>query len=175
MSWTVVQEFVLLIALTGTGMGIGLFFDCYRLLCRRIKPGYLLTQLTDLVFWIISAGAAFYVFFVLAGGLVRIFTILWIPVGMALYLRFASNHLQEPLSRLLLLLECFFRLLLRTVCFCWQAILFPFRLAVWTVNFALQFACGLLRLFFLPIRCTWRWFWRLLREWWRALRRNPRT
>lgn len=174
MSRTVAQEFLLLFALTGTGVGIGLLFDCYRLLRRRTRPGYLLTQLTDLAFWIISACMAFYVFFILAGGLVRLFTILWIPVGMALYLKFASTYVREPLYRFLLALERFFRFLLRVALCCWQALLFPFRLAVWAVNFALQFVCGLLRLFFLPVRCAWRWLWRLLREWWRALR-NPRT
>jgi hypothetical protein len=39
MTGTVAQDFLLILTVVGLGLGIGLLFDCYRLLRRRIKPG----------------------------------------------------------------------------------------------------------------------------------------
>jgi len=75
MTGTVAQDFLLILTVVGLGLGIGLLFDCYRLLRRRIKPGYFSTQLSDLLFWLICAGPVFYVFFCMTGGEVRFFTL----------------------------------------------------------------------------------------------------
>lgn len=167
MSRTVTQELMLLIALTAAGAGIGFFFDCYRLLRRHTKPGYLLTQLTDLLFWIVSAGLVFYVFLTLTGGEVRFFSILLIPTGMAIYLKLASPFVREPLGWGFQQMVRLFRFLLRVLVFCWHTVLFPFRFAVGMVSYTLQFTCGVLRLIFLPVRYAWRCLRRRFLEWWR--------
>ena len=165
MTETVAHDFLLVLAITGLGMGIGLFFDCYRLLRRRIKPNYISTQLSDLLFWLICIGPTFYAFYWVIGGSVRFFTILFLPVGMFMYLKFVSFYIREQLYWCFLQIGRGFKLLLRLLIFCVQILVFPFRLAVWAVSFALQFLRGLLRLFILPIRYFCRLLWRKFREW----------
>lgn len=90
MTQSVAHDFLLVLTITGLGMGIGLSFDCYRLLRRKFRPNYLSTQLSDLLFWLICVGPTFYAFYWIIEGSVRFFTILFLPVGMFLYLKFAS-------------------------------------------------------------------------------------
>lgn len=165
MTQTVAQDLLLVLTITGLGAGIGLLFDCYRLLRRKTRPNYFSTQLSDLLFWLICAGPVFYVFFCIAGGEVRFFTLLFLPIGMALYFKFASSYLREPLYCCFLQIGRGSRFLLRVLIFCVHAFLYPFRLAVWAINFALQFLCGLFRLLLLPFRYSWRVVWRRIREW----------
>jgi spore cortex biosynthesis protein YabQ len=97
MTQSVAHDFLLVLTITGLGMGIGLSFDCYRLLRRKFRPNYLSTQLSDLLFWLICVGPTFYAFYWIIEGSVRFFTILFLPVGMFLYLKFASPYIREPL------------------------------------------------------------------------------
>jgi hypothetical protein len=62
MTQSVAHDFLLVLTITGLGMGIGLIFDCYRLLRRKFRPSYLSTQLSDLLFWLICVGPTFYTF-----------------------------------------------------------------------------------------------------------------
>jgi len=78
------------------------------------------------------------------------------PVSMVAYLKFVSPYVREPLYFCFLQIGRFFRLLLKFLIICTQIILFPFRLIVWVLNFAMQFVCGLFRLTFLPFSYCWR-------------------
>jgi len=156
MTQTVAQEFLLILIVTGLGVGNGLLFDCYRLLRRRLKLGYFSTQFSDLLFWVICAGVDFYAFFLLTGGVMRFLPILFLPVGMVAYLKFLSPYVREPLYFCFLQIGRFFRLLLKFLVICGQVILFPFRLTVWVLNFTMQFICGLFRLMLLPFSYCWR-------------------
>lgn len=165
MTQSVAYDFLLVLTITVLGMGIGLFFDCYRLLRRKFRPNYLSTQLSDLLFWLICVGPTFYAFYWIIEGSVRFFTILFLPVGMFLYLKFASPYIREPLYYCFLQIGRGLKLLLRLLIFCVQILVFPFRLVVWAVSFAVQFLCGLLRLLLLPFRYSCRLLWRKFREW----------
>lgn len=165
MTQTVAEEFLLILIVTGLGAGNGLLFDCYRLLRRHIRLGYLFTQLSDLLFWVICAGIDFYVFFQITGGVMRFLPILFLPVGMVAYLKFVSPYVREPLYFCFLQIGRFFCLLLKSLIICGQIILFPFRLIVWVLNFAMQFVCGLFRLTFLPFSYCWRLIRRRIWEW----------
>ncbi len=165
MTQTVAQEFLLILIVTGLGAGNGLLFDCYRLLRRQIRQGYLSTQLSDLFFWVICAGIDFYVFFQITGGVMRFLPILFLPAGMVAYLKFVSPYVREPLYFCFLQIGRFFCLLLKSLIICGQIILFPFRLIVWVLNYAMQFICGVFRLILLPFSYCWRLIMRRIWEW----------
>ncbi len=171
MTQTVAQEFFLFLVIPGMGAGIGLLFDCYRLLLRRTRLGYFSIQLSDLFFWVLCAGPVFYVFFMITGGEVRFVHLLLLPAGIAVYLKFLSPYVREPLNFCFIKIGEGFYCLVQALRFCAQVLFFPFRLAVWGVNFALQFFCGLLRLIFLPVKFSLRWVWRWIRELWRNFRK----
>ncbi|HHY40117.1 MAG TPA: hypothetical protein GX502_02595 [Syntrophaceticus sp.] len=156
---------MLLLIVTGLGAGNGLLFDCYRLLRRKIRLGYLTTQISDLFFWVICAGIDFLVFFQITEGVMRFLPILFLPVGMVAYLKFVSPYVREPLYFCFLQIGRFFRLLLKFLIICTQIILFPFRLIVWVLNCTMQFICGVFRLILLPFSYCWRLIRRRIWEW----------
>lgn len=165
MTQTVAQEFLLILIVTGLGAGNGLLFDCYRLLRRRIRLGYLATQISDLFFWVLCAVMDFFVFFLITGGVMRFLPILFLPVGMVAYLKLMSPYVREPLYFCFLQIGRFFRLLLKFLIICTQIILFPFRLTVWGLNYTMQFICGVFRLLLLPFSYSWRFIRRRIWEW----------
>jgi len=165
MTQTVAQDLLLVLMITGLGTGVGFLFDFYRLLRRRTRPNYLSTQLCDLLFWLVCSGAVFYAFFWLTEGEVRFFTLLFLPAGMALYFKFVSPYLREPLYNFFLFIGRCLRLLFRGLLFCLSVLFYPFRLAVWVIKFIFQFICGLFRLLLLPFRNLWRLLRRRIREW----------
>jgi len=170
----VAQEFIALFLNLIIGMGIGVIFDCYRFLRNCTRPGWLLSQVADLLFWIVCAVLVFGLYFSLMEGEVRLATILVIPVGMALYFKFASRRARRPLYRFFFLLGRFFRYCLRVLLFCWWLILLPFRFLKYALVFVFQTMLGLLRLFSLPVRLLLRWLRRKFREFWRFMRnRRP--
>lgn len=188
MNGTVLQQFVLLFIDLAVGVGVGFLFDCYRVLRRLFRPGWLVTQVADFFFWVCCAVLTFRVFFVVTGGEVNFYNLLIIPVGAVLYLRLASRVVQKPLlfifyqlGRLLALFYTSFCYLVRLL---YLAVALPFKGLVWLVRACFQAAVVLLRILLLPAKLLPVWLWRSLREgcrhfgWWlgdllrRMLRRN---
>ncbi len=171
MNGTVLQEFTLLFIDLAMGVGIGFLFDCYRILRRVLRPGWLVTQVADFFFWICCAILAFRVFFVVTGGEVNFYNLLIIPAGAVIYLKFASIALQWPLLVLFLqlcrLLAWIMSIFRHAVWLLWQIVVLPFRALWWLVRTCLQLAVLLLRILWLPENMLLRWLWRLLREVWR--------
>ncbi len=170
----VAQEFIALFLNLIIGMGIGVIFDCYRFLRNYARPGWFLTQVADLLFWIVCAVLVFGLYFSLMEGEVRLTTLLVIPVGMALYLKFASRRVRWPLYKFFSLLGSLYRFCLRILAFCRRLILLPFGFLKYVLVFVFQTILGLLRLSFLPVRLLLRWLRRKFCEFWRFIRnRRP--
>ena len=175
MNATVLQEFMLLLIDLAIGVGIGFMFDCYRVLRRLLKPGWLVTQLADFFFWVCCALLTFRVFFVVTGGAVNFYNLLFIPIGTALYLKLASRSVQRPLllifrqiGRLLLFL---FQAFCRLIRLLWLAVILPFRGLWWLAHTCLRVVYVLLSILWLPEKLLLQWLWRKFREAWRSLGR----
>ncbi|MGB9792468.1 MAG: spore cortex biosynthesis protein YabQ, partial [Thermacetogeniaceae bacterium] len=100
----VVEQFILLILNLLIGGGLGVLFDFYRFLRLRARPGWFWTQVTDLLFWIVSAALVFGIYFSLTEGEARLLMILVIPVGMGAYLKLLSPRVRGWLYGLFVLL-----------------------------------------------------------------------
>jgi spore cortex biosynthesis protein YabQ len=158
MRQTVSWQFLFLFLNLGVGAGIGLLLDCYRLFRRRMHPGWFLTQVADFLFWVVSALAAFGIFFLASGGELNLYTLLMVPVGMLTYLRYASSYLQEPLRRAGSLVRRFFCFCRRAIHWClWAFFFFPLGLLVSLLKFCGQLVIVLLRLALLPFIGLFRW------------------
>jgi spore cortex biosynthesis protein YabQ len=172
MNGTVLQEFLLLSIDLAIGAGIGFLFDCYRVLRRLLRPGWLVTQLADLFFGVCCALLAFRIFFMVTGGEVNLYSFLFIPAGALLYLRLASRFMQRPLLFLMYHLGRLLVLLYRAACFTarllWLAVVLPLRGLWWVVSTCFRVLIVLLRILWLPEQALLRWLWRELREGWRS-------
>ncbi|MDH7576666.1 MAG: spore cortex biosynthesis protein YabQ [Bacillota bacterium] len=174
MNETVTQEFLVLFLNLVVGFGIGFLFDCYRVLRSLLRPGWFFTQLTDFLFWILCAALAFGVLFLVTGGEVRFYTLLIIPAGLGIYLKFTSSRLQGPLFNLFVQLSRLFRFCLRTLVFGLQLLFLPVRFAWHLIRIFFQVAAGLFKLFWLLVRFFLRWTRRKTKEAVRALKlRRP--
>lgn len=147
MNKTVIQEFLVLFLNLGAGVGIGFLFDCYQTLRQFFRMGYLLTQVADLLFWVLCAALVFGLLFWFTGGEVRFYTLLILPLGMGFYLHYVSPFVQKPLVLAFTQLGYLFR-------FCFEIVVFyPFYLLWRGGSICLEICVGLLRLFWLPERC----------------------
>jgi spore cortex biosynthesis protein YabQ len=175
MNATVLQEFMLLLIDLAIGVAIGFLFDCYRVLRRLLRPGWLVTQLADFFFWVCCALLSFRVFFVVTGGAVNFYNILIIPIGTALYLKSLSPSVRRPLTLIFYqlgrLLALLFRAFCRIIRLLWLVTLLPFRGLWWLAHTCLRVAYVLLRLLWLPEKILLQWLWRSLREGWRSFGR----
>lgn len=173
----VVSQFIAVFLNLFIGMGIGVAFDCYRYLRIRTRPGWFLTQVADLLFWLVSAVLVFGIYFFLMQGDARFTTILIIPVGMSLYLKLVSPKARKTLYSFLELMDDALRCFLRLLLFCWWLILLPLRLLRFALSFVFHAVLGLFRLFLLPFRLLLRHLRRMLLGFWMSLknRRPPQA
>ena len=175
MNGTVLQEFLLLLIDLAIGAGIGFLFDCYRVLRRLLRPGWLVTQLADFFFWVCCALLSFRVFFVVTGGEVHLYNLLIIPLGAMLYLKWASPVIRKPLLVVFFwlgrLLSLLFHAFCHTLRLLWLVVIIPLRGLWWLVRICLQVVIVLLRLLWLPEKLLLRQLWRELREGWRSFGR----
>ena len=81
------QAFIFLAAVI-TGFLCGFIFDAFRILRRIFRHGSVLTQIEDIIFWVLAALIVFYMMFITNSGELRGFGILGVFLGMVLY--FAS-------------------------------------------------------------------------------------
>jgi len=78
------QAFVFLMAVV-TGFACGFVFDLFRIFRKAIRHGTVLTQIEDVIFWVLAALIVFYAMFTMNDGEVRMFSILGAFLGMVLY------------------------------------------------------------------------------------------
>jgi spore cortex biosynthesis protein YabQ len=175
MNGTVLQEFLLLLIDLAIGIGIGFLFDCYRVLRRLLRPGWLVTQLADFFFWVCCALLSFRVFFAVTGGEVNFYSILIIPIGAAFYLKSVSPVVQRPLSVIFYQLDrmlfLFFQAFCHIIRLLWLAAILPFKLLWWLIYICLRVVSILLGLLWLPEKLLLQWLWRGFREGLRSFNR----
>ncbi len=82
------QEAFWFLITTLFGFAMGMFFDVFKVLRKTFKHADFLTQIEDIIFWVVSSFAMFYLLLNKTGGLLRGYLILGAFIGLAIY--FAS-------------------------------------------------------------------------------------
>jgi len=95
---TQVNTFLLIGA---TAMLLGVLFDVYRVLRGFFRPPWLITSVTDLVYWLVAAGVAFLALILGNWGELRFYVFIAMFLGVAAYYRLASRHVIKLLITLL--------------------------------------------------------------------------
>ncbi len=143
MNETVTRDFLVLFLNLGAGIGIGLLFDCYRVLRSVLRPGWFCTQVADFFFWVLCAALVFGILFLATGGEVRFYTLLIIPAGLGAYLKYLSPRVRVVLFH-------FFLRCGRLLRFCFRVFGLALHLLFLPARFSLQLVIGLIRLCWLP-------------------------
>jgi spore cortex biosynthesis protein YabQ len=112
------QFFVLTVLL---GAAVGIVYDCFRIIRLAFRHPDFLTQIEDLIYWLVSTLIIFYVILHRNNGEVRIYALLGVLLGMIIY--FCT------LSRLIMKISVtIINLVKKIIHFLITIVLFPFKL-----------------------------------------------
>ena len=75
------------------GSFIGIFFDFFRILRKSFKTSDFLTTIHDLLFCIITGSFLIYSIFTFNNGVIRLYVICGLVIGLILYLLFLSKYI----------------------------------------------------------------------------------
>jgi len=129
-----ILAFVMILLL---GIGLGIFFDFYRIIRRIWRLKKWGTILGDAVFWLVSTVLAYGFLLLFNWGEVRLYVFLALAAGLALYLRYGSKTFSFWLLRFYLvsvqILVRLGKLCLLPFWLLWRIILMPCRLMAFFV------------------------------------------
>jgi len=94
------QAFVFLVAVV-TGFVCGFVFDLFRIIRKAVKHGTVITQIEDVIFWVIASLVMFYTMFTANSGEVRAFSVLGAFLGMVLYFYTISRVIIKVSSKII--------------------------------------------------------------------------
>ncbi|TCK87860.1 spore cortex biosynthesis protein YabQ [Natranaerovirga hydrolytica] len=95
-----IQSQVFLVAI-GTGIVIGLFYDCIRIFRRIIKHSNFVINIEDMLFWIISSMILFITLFKQNNGIIRGYIIIGVIIGLMTYFSLFSKMLVTYVAKLI--------------------------------------------------------------------------
>lgn len=76
------------------GLLIGVLYDAFRVLRKHIKPGYNITGVTDMVFWVLVSIGVFGAIFYLNSGQIRWFEFAGVIIGSVIYFLSISLYIR---------------------------------------------------------------------------------
>lgn len=121
MSSPVISENLILLYSLGMGIFITFVYDILRIIRRVYAHNNILISLEDILFWIFSAIAVFYLMHAQSNGTLRWFAVLGALVGMLLYKKtispFFVKWVSLGLQKLFAWIGKIIRILLRLFCF----------------------------------------------------------
>jgi len=124
------------------GMALGLVYDLYRVIRQIWRPKRWGTILGDALFWIFSTALAYGFLLYITWGEVRLYVVLALAGGLAVYLKAASRYVSYALLHIYLIAAQIFTRLFKLILFpfrlIWRIILIPFRFIAFFVVLVLQ-------------------------------------
>jgi len=99
------EELFIFFATIYGGILIGLIYDLYRIFRRVFRPKKIATLVEDLIFWIVTGAAAFFVLLFSNDGELRFYTFLGFAIGAMLYIWALSPFVIWGITALLKLIK----------------------------------------------------------------------
>jgi spore cortex biosynthesis protein YabQ len=112
------------------GFGVGIMYDVYRVIRGFNSPKRIVTAISDLLFWILTAIITFVFFLYTNYGDLGYYTFLGLSIGIFIYLRLLSKRFIKTLRWILYFIFKCFRMLL-------ILIIYPIRLIRYGISFLL--------------------------------------
>ena len=84
-----------------TGVEIGILFDFFRILRRSIKTGNIVTDIQDILFWVLTGILVLYNIWYFNNGEIRIYMFLGIIIGVLIYMLTLSNIFVKLFTKIL--------------------------------------------------------------------------
>jgi len=94
----------LFLVFTLTGVAIGILFDFFRILRKTIKTSNFITNIEDIIFWILTGLLILYNIWYFNDGEIRIYMFLGIIMGLLIYMSTLSKAIIQIFSKVLQLI-----------------------------------------------------------------------
>lgn len=119
----------------GTGILLGVLFDCYRVLRGAFAPKAVMTWFTDLLYWLIATAVVFISLVLSNWGELRFYVFIGIISGLGLYYKWLSFYLIRLVARgvcfIILVLRFLKRIVIiivvRPIVYCMRMVSCPFQ------------------------------------------------
>lgn len=161
-------QFLTLGAMFGSGAGLGVLYDIYRVAAGQLKISRWLLPILDILYWIVATILVFRVLYTSNQGQVRLFVFIGLLVGICFYFGLLSHWVVKLLLFVIRLGKALIRLLIRTVQ--WVVVkpaIGIYRLLIITLGFLAAFAVFLFKIvlqLLYPFRFLFRPLLRLVRR-----------
>lgn len=102
------------------GVFIGILFDFFRILRRAFKTINLITNIEDILFWILTGLSIIYCMYNFSNGNLRFFMLLGLGLGLLLYMLTLSSFIVKTVVKMIEIIKTVIFTIIRVV-------LFPFK------------------------------------------------
>lgn len=117
------EQFYSFIIFILVGFLIGLLFDIFRISRKTFKTSDIITSIEDILFWILTGLLILFSIFKFNNGDIRVYIILGILIGIALYMLVFSKIVINTLVKIILIIK-------KIISFIIRIILYPINLII---------------------------------------------
>lgn len=104
------------------GIFIGVLFDFFRILRKSFKTINLITNIEDVLFWILTGLSIIYCMYNFSDGSLRLFMFLGLGLGLLLYMLTLSKFIVKTVVKIILIIKKFIFRIIKTIIFPFKAI-----------------------------------------------------
>ena len=104
------------------GIFIGILFDFFRILRKSFKTVNFITNIEDILFWILTGLSIIYCMYNFSGGALRFFMLLGLILGILLYMLTLSDFLVKIVVKIISIIKKFVLGILKIIIFPFKAI-----------------------------------------------------
>lgn len=117
-----INQAYLFLIFTLNGIFIGILFDFFRILRKSFKTINLITNVEDIIFWILTGLSIIYCMYNFSDGSLRLFMFLGLGIGLTIYILTLSNFIIKTVVKVIYIIKKFIITIISIIIFPFKAI-----------------------------------------------------
>ena len=117
-----INQAYLFLIFTLNGIFIGILFDFFRILRKSFKTINLITNVEDIIFWILTGLSIIYCMYNFSDGSLRLFMFLGLGLGLTIYILTLSNFIVKTVVKIISIIKKIITTIINIIIFPFKAI-----------------------------------------------------
>ena len=117
-----INQAYLFLIFTLNGIFIGILFDFFRILRKSFKTINLITNVEDIIFWILTGLSIIYCMYNFSDGSLRFFMFLGLGIGLTIYILTLSDFIIKTVVKVISIIKKFIITIISIITFPFKAI-----------------------------------------------------
>ena len=117
-----INQAYLFLIFTLNGIFIGILFDFFRILRKSFKTINLITNVEDIIFWILTGLSIIYCMYNFSDGSLRLFMFLGLGIGLTIYILTLSDFIIKTVVKVISIIKKFIITIISIITFPFKAI-----------------------------------------------------